>query len=70
MRDEIPADYEQKKETFLLHLSKAINDHNIPDALICGGDETTPMYFINGLNVQGVDTYDEWIQTLDPLLDV
>lgn len=30
----------------------------------------TPMYFINGLNVQGIDTYDDWVQTLDPLLDV
>jgi len=34
MRDEIPADYERKKEKFLLHLSKAINDHNIPDELM------------------------------------
>jgi len=30
----------------------------------------TPFFFINGLNVQGIDTYDEWIQILDPLLDV
>jgi len=35
MRDEIPADYERKKELFLLHLSKAIHDHNMPDELIC-----------------------------------
>lgn len=36
MRDEIPADYDDKKETFILHLSKAIHDHNIPDELIIG----------------------------------
>lgn len=40
MRDEIPADYEAKKELFVLHLSKAIHDHNVPDDLIGGGDET------------------------------
>lgn len=44
MRDEIPADYERKKETFILHLSKAIHDHNVPDELICAGDETNTQF--------------------------
>lgn len=27
----------------------------------------TPMFRINGLNVNGLDTFDEWKETLDPL---
>lgn len=44
MRDEIPADYEAKKERFLLHFSKAFNEHNIPDDLVTGGDETNSQF--------------------------
>ena len=32
----------------MLHLSKAINDHNIPDELICGGDETNTQFVPSG----------------------
>lgn len=39
MRDEIRTDYE-----ITLHLSMAINDHNIPDELICAGDEINTQF--------------------------
>jgi len=44
IRDEIPADYEAKKEKFELHLSKAIHEHDIPDELVTGGDETNSQF--------------------------
>ena len=44
MRDETPKDYEEKKDKFILHLSKAIHDFNIPDSLIANGDETNTQF--------------------------
>ena len=44
MRDEVPIDYEIKKDQFILHLSKAIHFYNIPLDLICGGDETNTQF--------------------------
>jgi len=44
MRNEIPADYEAKKEQFILHVAKAIKDHNVPDPLIVNIDETNTQF--------------------------
>ena len=44
MRNETPKDYEEKKDKFILHLSKAIHDYNIPDSLIVNGDETNTQF--------------------------
>ena len=44
MRDDLPADYEAKKNKFTYILSKAIIDNNVPDDLIVGIDETNTQF--------------------------
>jgi hypothetical protein len=40
MREETPADFEEKRATYLRILSHVIRSNDIPDELICGFDET------------------------------
>ncbi len=44
MRDELPAQYEEKVQSFKYILSLNINDHQVPDALILNMDETNTMF--------------------------
>ena len=44
MREELPAKYAEKLLDFKLILSLNIYDHNVPDALILGMDETNTMF--------------------------
>ena len=44
MRDEFPAQYEEKVQSFKYILSLNINDHQVPDALILNMDETNTMF--------------------------
>ena len=44
MRDELPADYETKKDKYTLLLSKTIHENQVPDALICAMDETNTQF--------------------------
>jgi len=44
MREEVPAKYEEKLEAFELILCLNVRDHNVPDALIAGMDETNTMF--------------------------
>ena len=44
MREEIPAKYEEKIQTFKAILSLNIFDHTVPDALILNMDETNTLF--------------------------
>jgi hypothetical protein len=44
MRNDIPADYEEKKKNFVYILSKAVGDHNVPDELVVNIDETAVQF--------------------------
>ena len=44
MRDDIPIDYEIKKQTFIYLIAKTVKDHNVPDELIAGIDETNNQF--------------------------
>ena len=44
MREELPAQYEEKVERFKYILSLNIHDHQVPDALILNMDETNTMF--------------------------
>ncbi len=47
MREDLPKDYEIKKQTFTFLLSKAIHDYNVPDELIMNTDETNSLFVPN-----------------------
>ena len=44
MRDCVPKDYEEKKDKFMLHLSKVIHEFNVPLELIVNADETNTQF--------------------------
>ena len=44
MREDLPKDYEIKKQTFTFLLSKAIHDYDVPDELIYNTDETNSLF--------------------------
>ena len=44
MRNDLPADYEQKKTNFIYVLSKALGDNNVPDELVVNIDETAVQF--------------------------
>ena len=44
MRDELPEDYDTKKEKYLLLLSSTIRKYNVPNILIVSTDETNTQF--------------------------
>lgn len=44
MREKKIPEHEAKLETYCFHLSKALHEHNVPDALVVGFDETSGQF--------------------------